>query len=464
MTSTTDLVAVLPGIMGSTLQRHGATVWAPSGGAILRAIATFGASITGLRLPEGIGDGHPHDGVLPVGLMPDLHALPGIWTPVKGYNRLLDRLRGLGYRDITDHRHAPPGNLLPFPYDWRLSCRYNAHRLAATVEPALERWRSQGGQYAEAQLVLVCHSMGGLIARWYLEHWGGADLTRKLILLGTPHRGALKALRQLVNGVPPALGRLADDLNGFARSLPSIHQLLPEYACLEHDGGLHTLADKPPPQLDTGMVHDAMTFHTRLRQAEAIRPAAAASTHLIVGVGQPTATTARLAADQVIALDTYLGDDLAGDATVPLPGATPAGTRLDSNTIRRIADKHGNLQRNRAALDEIESVITSKPILIKAPPTIDPRVDVPELLLAGQPVPVEVTLPPGQRVGIRVTVTDEHGNLSDARTLKPSHGRARTEFTDLPPGGYTIDVTGVSPGNPIAPVSSDLLIWTDPPG
>ena len=101
---------------------------------------------------------------------------------------------------------APPGNLLPVPYDWRLSYRYNGQRLARLVEPALERWRAQGGPYADAQVVFVCHSMGGLIARWYIEQCGGAEITRKLITLGTPYRGAARALDQLVNGAHQGLG------------------------------------------------------------------------------------------------------------------------------------------------------------------------------------------------------------------------------------------------------------------
>jgi len=75
-----DLVVVLPGILGSTLARDGHLLWAPSPGAVWRAIASFGACLKGLTLPAGLGDGHPGDGVEPVALMPDLHLLPGLWT------------------------------------------------------------------------------------------------------------------------------------------------------------------------------------------------------------------------------------------------------------------------------------------------------------------------------------------------------------------------------------------------
>ena len=51
--------------------------------------------------------------VKPVDLMPDLHAIPGIWTPIKGYDGLLRRLRSLT-------KHGKIGEVLPVAYDWRL--------------------------------------------------------------------------------------------------------------------------------------------------------------------------------------------------------------------------------------------------------------------------------------------------------------------------------------------------------
>jgi hypothetical protein len=75
---------------GSALRKRdgkdGGLVWAPAAGAALRAVRTFGGSVRGLRLPEGVGDEHPGDGVVPVAVMPDLHAsrgvdrAPGLWA------------------------------------------------------------------------------------------------------------------------------------------------------------------------------------------------------------------------------------------------------------------------------------------------------------------------------------------------------------------------------------------------
>jgi pimeloyl-ACP methyl ester carboxylesterase len=457
MTAPTDLVVVLPGILGSTLRQDGHPVWAPSAGSVLRVIATFGGSLRRLELPAGIGDQHPCDGVEPVGLMPDLHVLPGIWTPVKGYDVLIGRLRSLGYREPVPG--GPAGNLLPVAYDWRLSCRYNARRLAAIIEPALQQWRDQGGPCADAQVVFVCHSMGGLIARWYIEQCGGTEITRKLITLGTPYRGAARALAQLVNGADRGLGPLRIDLTRFARSMPSLHQLLPEYACLQHDGDLAKTTAIPLPELDAAMVADAMQFHTDLHDAETARPESLVS-RAIIGTTQTTATTARLSGGRVELLGTYQGQDLAGDATVPIVAACRADVPMDSNTLRRVPDKHGNLQRNPAALDEMEGILTAQGIIIKAARPIALRTEVPELALAGQLITVQVTPAEPARHALRLTITSETGTLIEARRIQPAAGPVTID--GLPPGAYTIDATGTGPASPYAPVSSDILIWENP--
>ncbi|WP_344634406.1 esterase/lipase family protein [Kitasatospora cystarginea] len=119
--------------------------------------------------------------------------------------------------------------MLAFGYDWRLSCRRNSARPGAAVERALDRWRASAASRREARVVFTFHSMGGLVARYYVECRGGHGIARRLITLGTPHRGSPDALLHLVNGVHRGRGRLAVDLTAFARSLPSLHELLPGY-------------------------------------------------------------------------------------------------------------------------------------------------------------------------------------------------------------------------------------------
>lgn len=58
---------------------------------------------------------------------------------------------------------------------------------AAVIDAAVERLRAGSGA---AQVVLVCHSMGGLAARAYLRRHGAAAVARA-ITLATPHAGTV---------------------------------------------------------------------------------------------------------------------------------------------------------------------------------------------------------------------------------------------------------------------------------
>jgi hypothetical protein len=452
--ASTDLVVVLPGIMGSTLKdKDGHLVWAPSAGAALRAIGTLGRSLKQLQLPEGVGDDHPGDGVEPGTLMPDLHAIPGIWTPVTGYDELVGRLNKVA-------QQGKIGAVLPVAYDWRLSNRHNAARLATIVEPALDRFRESSPDRAGAQLVFVCHSMGGLAARWYVEKRGGAGHTRKIVTLGTPYRGAAKAVEQLVNGVRKGVGRLAVDLGDFARSLPSLHQLLPDYACIDDAGTLRRLDETAVPGLDTGMTRDALAFHADLAAAERDRPASLDLTHAIVGIEQPTWTSLTIAGAGVTALRTLDGADDRGDGTVPLPGALGHGLTPDTNRIHRVVEQHGNLQANNGALAELVGALTARRERYRGD-EVAVGVDVPDLVAVGEPLPVTVDVEGGQQHAVRIEVVDERGRPVATRTPRMRDGHAETAIADLAPGGYEVRVAGLAAGSPVTPVTAAALVWAD---
>ncbi|HQA26269.1 MAG TPA: hypothetical protein PK893_08945 [Candidatus Competibacteraceae bacterium] len=449
-----DLIVVLPGILGSTLAKDGKLIWAPSAGAVLRAITTMGRDIKAMELPEGIGDEHPGDGVRPVGLMPDLHVLPGLWSANIGYDTLLRWLRSK-FHLIEASQDDPDqfANLLPIPYDWRLSNRYNGRRLKSIVEPALEKWRSQHPIMADAKVVFICHSMGGLVARWYIDREGGAEITRKLITLGTPHRGALNALEQLVNGTPVGLGPFALKLTRFARSLPSLYQLLSEYACIETPQGLAKTTETPVPELAASRIDDAMCFHAEL---DAVR-LDTYDLHPVVGFRQPTKTTVRFEHGRVVPVYTIEGHDEGGDGTVPRLAATPARFRPDHPTIRSVAERHGALQSNRTVLDELEFVLGARSKPYRVGGQVEISVTVEELILCGEPLVLSATPLDGSRTRLRATVINEAGHEVTSALLEP----ARPVTIDpLPPGGYTITVGAVgTAATRLAPVTCPLLVW-----
>ena len=107
---------------------------------------------------------------------------------------------------------------------------------------------------------------------------------------------------------------------------------------------------------------------------------------------------------------------------MPIVAACRADVPMDSNTLRRVPDKHGNLQRNTAALDEVEGILTASPIIVKAARPVALRVDAPDFALAGEDITIQVTPAEPTRQAIRLTVTSETGTLIEARLLRPSGG------------------------------------------
>ena len=218
-----DVVVLLPGILGSVLERDGKEVWAPTPGAALRALWTLGRSIAGLRLDDDPIDEDDLDGVVATRLMPDVHIVPGLWG-IDGYSAISAM--------ITSTFDVVPGEtFVPFPYDWRRDNRVAARQLPRSPLAALHEQRKEN---ADAKLVLIGHSMGGLVARYFLECLDGWKDTRMLITFGTPYRGSLNAVDFIANGFTKKVGPFkVADLSELLRSLTSVYQLLPIYPCID---------------------------------------------------------------------------------------------------------------------------------------------------------------------------------------------------------------------------------------
>ena len=445
---TTDLVVVVPGIMGSTLaDARGREIWSVGAGGLSLALATFGGSIRALELPPDIGDGPAPDGVVATGLIDGLHVIPGVWSPIDGYRDLVRFLReprfGLG-----------PENLVLFAYDWRLSNRFTAQSLKRRVDDALARWRASAPERAEAKVLFICHSMGGLVTRWYLDRLGGAETARALVTLGTPHRGAVKAIDQLVNGVRKGKGPFKVDFTRFARSLPSTYQLLPEYACIEGLGPdpLKT-TEIPLPSLDAARVADAMAFYEELN---AVAPPAYPVLP-IIGINQPTWTTVAVERDRVLPRLEIGGQDRAGDGTVPRLSARPKRMDEGDPSLRGLSEGHGALAVHRSTLDQLDFLLTRDDVNYKDTQDAGTLgVSVADLHSLDEDLRVSVTTPE-PRV-LEAVLLDETG---DERTseLVAWDGSAGTADLGRPgPGGYTIAVR--VPDDPaFDAVHAKTLVW-----
>lgn len=118
-------------------------------------------------------------------------------------------------------------------YDWRQDNFLSAQRLASVIE---EAQRECDGE----PIILIAHSMGGLVSRYFCKHLQGESKVRALFLLGSPTLGAVKAYRDLRCGLPfgDSVRRILSVTAGQTRELMvrmiSAFQLLPNAVYCRH--------------------------------------------------------------------------------------------------------------------------------------------------------------------------------------------------------------------------------------
>ncbi|MEQ1500873.1 MAG: alpha/beta fold hydrolase [Myxococcota bacterium] len=95
-----------------------------------------------------------------------------------------------------------------------LLSRFNTNPVDRSAELVAEKIESLGRRHGFDRLHLVGHSKGGLIARRYVQQFGGERRVKSVITLGTPH-----------HGTPTAMVGVA--LMGFGVIRSSARELLP---------------------------------------------------------------------------------------------------------------------------------------------------------------------------------------------------------------------------------------------
>ncbi|MEU8404367.1 thioesterase domain-containing protein [Nonomuraea sp. NPDC048892] len=446
-----DLIVVVPGILGSTLYRDGRQTWGYRN--ISWNLYRLTARLTeDLSLPpEAFADPALgcDDGTQVRGVLKTLGIVPGFLT-IDGYDKLLRRLRAR-FRD--DHH-----TIIEFPYDWRQSNEYTARRLQTVVEPILERRRQI---HPDAGIVFFCHSMGGLVARFYAECLDTRKLTRRIITIGTPYSGAAKALGVLANGYAP-LGSWRIRLGELARSLPSVAELLPMYACV--GPSVHALAplvSEPVPGLPDICLERGLRFHRRIEEAIAANGNARPSYHAILSHRQTTETWASITDDGSTILHAPSNFEERGDGTVPRCSATPPEWADDSNALF-VAGRHAALQQQNSVIIQAEGIVTTRRRPMAAMDEI--AVDADLHIEPGGAWEVRAeSIEGSDRLVLFVTVTDpDDGRVGVSRSLRPEgDSRYSARIPIAGPGVFRWTVhTAPTAATPVDPVS-DVLLCTD---
>jgi pimeloyl-ACP methyl ester carboxylesterase len=263
-------VILIHGFIGSKLRnaRTHEAVW----GGIMNAFRR--GRTDGLDLPiDSLDLSRNRDAIVPYAL---LESVAG----VKVYGAILNALRDVGgYRqgDIEDPR--PGDTLFIYTYDWRRDNVESAIGLGRAIQRIKERLHAP-----DLRFDIVAHSMGGLVAQYYIGYgtedvidrggpyrmtWAGAPNVGRMILIGTPLRGTMSAFRTLNTGFSRTMSP------AVVFTMPSMYQLLPS------DGRVHIIDPQGDPvdidlyDADDWVRNRWSVFHPHAGAARRLVPAAA---------------------------------------------------------------------------------------------------------------------------------------------------------------------------------------------
>lgn len=248
------------------------------------------------------------------------------------YSPILSQFQQLGFGSAGDKR------LIEHPYDWRKDLFDLTDELADRLDTV-----------TTDEIILVAHSMGGLVARLLLEtdSYRNRDFfgrITKFIALATPHNGAPLALARVL-GLDKALGISAADFKTLSENedYPSGYQLLPapgEDACWDtsDDSELKPL-DFYDPQiaLQLGMKPSLVARTKALHDAFGNGSVPDAVRYFFFsGVGHKTATRVNISPGE---RHVVFSPD-AGDGTVPMWSSLPWSVQKQV-----VVNEHANVFR-----------------------------------------------------------------------------------------------------------------------
>jgi pimeloyl-ACP methyl ester carboxylesterase len=218
-------VVVIPGIVSSTLvDENGDEVWfGPWHQSLFGSYEDIGLDIDPATL-------NPLPSTIKAGRLPET---------IMGFD-----FYGSLFEVLQDYGHYKPTELgtpftvnerryYKFAYDWRYDTVDTVAKLDAFIEQIREDYNDPN-----LEVDLVAHSMGGLVARYYMRYGtadvlddndfpvtqAGAAKVRRLIQLGAPNLGSVVAVHQMLDGYKVVFGTVPVEV---MVTMPSVYQLMP---------------------------------------------------------------------------------------------------------------------------------------------------------------------------------------------------------------------------------------------
>jgi pimeloyl-ACP methyl ester carboxylesterase len=436
-----DAIVVVPGIMGSALYDTEAErlIWGADNLRWYWEAWTRRDGLRRLALDDDERAGR-YSRVVPTTFL----RAPA-WAPFLGgfdpYTRLLHGVYAMV---------AAPQAVLEFAYDWRLPVEHNAARLAEAMARHLEAWQREDAHLAArrlhpdgrpAQIVVVAHSMGGLLAQALTLIPGATADIRTTITIGTPFYGSVRTalIMNVGRGLPVPLP--ARRLREVARTMPGLHDLLPTYRCVHTPDGPAMLepADVRSIGGDFDLADRSRAFYERLDQRPLV------GHHSVVGIAQKTpqglvlrdgVITATREAFRYVRGGILAKEEQAGDGTVHWESAA----LVEKPTT--VAQQHGTLASTGAVVSLVGELFRRpggrpRPLLGAG----DLGIGVPDTVEAKTAIPVEVS-----RSGANVTCYELTGRsprkIVDRVKPRWEDGVPTARLTLPRPGLYRIEADG----------------------
>lgn len=238
-----QLLITVPGVLGSQLldSQTGQVLWGDG----IRLVANLNKPENLQKIALPFSDGTTPNHQLRDELRPGLilqsttARLLGLPVEVQVYSGMMQTIRTGGWitEKELDKDEKGQATSHQFAYDWRLDLDQLIAQFDLFVRDRFERRRLDQTQGMD----LMAHSMGSLIARYYLMYgnqplpkdgslprlnWAGAKYFRNVIFVAPPNAGSVIAFHDLVNGSPlgPLQPTLPPELTG---SIFSTYILMP---------------------------------------------------------------------------------------------------------------------------------------------------------------------------------------------------------------------------------------------
>lgn len=285
-------------------------------------------------------------------------------------------------------------------------------------------------------------------------------LTRQIVTIGTPHRGTVEALVRLSNGWNADFGPLTIPLTEIIRSLPSAHQLLPTYPCVDAVGGLNRISEMDIPDIDGAMLKDALAFHETIRSHAITVTPKEYQKLALKGIAQPTKTTVRWKDGRLEPLTTLDGQDFAGDGTVPRISSHPPEWQDDAYA-GAFGQQHATLQSDANLHRQLRAILTAGGIERYAAAEDLFGLELPDVIQAGEPLTVTAISAIGDHtLPLRAVLLNDEGiEIADHLMRDLGHGLYKEKFADVPPGLISVRVESATPRRPLDPVVGMTIVW-----